>query len=30
MHTYDEGGKMEPKRPLEEDEVEEGFLGPKR
>lgn len=30
MHTVDGGGKMEPKMLVEEDEVEEGSLGPKR
>lgn len=30
MHTEGGGGKMEPKRPVEEDEVEEDSLGPKR
>ena len=30
MHTEGGGEKMEPKRPVEEDEVEEDSLGPKR
>lgn len=30
MHTVDGGGKMEPKMLVEEDEVVEGSLGPKR
>lgn len=30
MHTDGGGGKMEPKREVEEDEVEKEFLGPKR
>ena len=30
MHTEGGGGKMEPKRPVEEDVVEEESLGPKR
>lgn len=30
MHTVEGGGKMEPKMLLEEDEMVEGSLGPKR